>query len=519
MAQTRDYVARSLPDRTQRSGLLSAYIETGVPALERDLDALLTAVVREQNEQKTTVLKAAVVESEDRITVTMGTVRAEISTQIQGIAQQLAALSRKNPYTYGTSYPHTYGTLSPPSDSGFLNLMPMEADNASGSITRGVMQFPAEFSGIASAENGAHVDAGLWGSLDYCPLPAFRSYESGDVLMVDAADYLCDSDLDTAKYIVGDNDVAPDYLCDSQQLAALTALTASTVPPLASSLYHDPAGHLTTSLGQPSSVTHGLAASLGDAAICSRPALSMQPTAASNIMPNSRRWTRTPRVATTEHSNENRAPGWPASAASESRGSLHFSKPIDRPPRAAAGSSALIEASPLEMLDYPARHASEERRLSALGTPQKQSSHNYPHPGPLWPRSVVVPAARKALEPCSTQCPQESSAHNILRSVLAPSTPSKEILIICAPTKPSVIAQKQVTRVPKVTTANDDDDDFHPSNPKRQSVERKRKEQGDTGRHSTAKKGMTRRPSAATVKPAQMPDCGDNEQSHISVLA
>ena len=93
MTQTRDYVARSLPDRTQRSGLLNAYIETGTPTLQRDLDDLLTAVVREQNEEKTTVLKAAVVDSEDRITVTMGIQRAEISSQIQGIVQQLTALS------------------------------------------------------------------------------------------------------------------------------------------------------------------------------------------------------------------------------------------------------------------------------------------------------------------------------------------------------------------------------------------------------------------------------------------
>ena len=102
--------------------------------------------------------------------------------------------------------PHTYGMMTPPWDSGFLNLMPMEADNASGSITHVVMQFPAEFGDVASAENGAHVDTGLWGSLDYCPLSAFRSCESNDVLMTDEADYLCCSKLDTSQYIVGDDE-------------------------------------------------------------------------------------------------------------------------------------------------------------------------------------------------------------------------------------------------------------------------------------------------------------------------
>ncbi len=87
MTETRDYLERSLSDRIQSSGRLSDYIETGTPVLQRDLDDLLTSVVREQNEQQTTVLKTAVVESEDRITVEIGTVRAEISTQTQGIDQ------------------------------------------------------------------------------------------------------------------------------------------------------------------------------------------------------------------------------------------------------------------------------------------------------------------------------------------------------------------------------------------------------------------------------------------------
>ena len=100
MTETRDYLARSLSDRIHRSGGLSTYMETGAPALQQDLDSLHTGVVREQNEQQNTVLKTAVVESEDRIMVAIGTVRVEISTQIQGIEQQLTAstVSAESPH-------------------------------------------------------------------------------------------------------------------------------------------------------------------------------------------------------------------------------------------------------------------------------------------------------------------------------------------------------------------------------------------------------------------------------------
>jgi hypothetical protein len=77
--ETRRYVARILPERKLFNRVLQAHIDIAAPALQADLDALLTSVVRKQNEEQTKLLTAVLVQSEGRVLETMGTMRVEIS--------------------------------------------------------------------------------------------------------------------------------------------------------------------------------------------------------------------------------------------------------------------------------------------------------------------------------------------------------------------------------------------------------------------------------------------------------
>jgi hypothetical protein len=124
--QTRRYVVRSLPERKLRSRGLQTHIDIAAPALQADLDNLLTSVVREQNEEQTQLLTSVLVQSEGRVLQSMGTMRLDISadnalpfsqlsTKLDGLSQQLAALSQTRSLSLHQAPP------LPPSQCGFLN--------------------------------------------------------------------------------------------------------------------------------------------------------------------------------------------------------------------------------------------------------------------------------------------------------------------------------------------------------------------------------------------------------------
>jgi hypothetical protein len=99
--ETRRYVARSLPERKLRKRGLQTHIDIAAPALQADLDNLLTSVVREENEEQTKLLSAVLVQSEGRVLQRMGTMRLDISAdnalpflQLSTQCKQVASLMR-----------------------------------------------------------------------------------------------------------------------------------------------------------------------------------------------------------------------------------------------------------------------------------------------------------------------------------------------------------------------------------------------------------------------------------------
>jgi hypothetical protein len=326
--QTRRYVARILPERKLRSRGLQTHIDIAAPALQADLDNLLTSVVREQNEEQTKLLTAVLDQSEGRVLQDITAMRLDISadnalpflqlsTKLDGLSRQLAELSQTRSLSLHQAPP------LPPSQCGLLNTGHLDAHDASAYIG-------THNAGEAMClDDSEEMFRGEWrhSSSMYTPTlgtsGTFHEMYGNDPQPSGngAEGMMCD-------------EAANGFFTDDIWDRNIATVALSTLEPLASTPI------FSTFPTETSTDTHMHSAMKENHA----------PPVGLVVNPNSRRWVRASKEQTPERSKENHAPNSPTSPAHALCATVH-----NKQPRA---------------LNSPT-----DRRLSTLETPYKELSN------------------------------------------------------------------------------------------------------------------------------------------------